>query len=469
MQRALIKKNMLLISLIFLTLAIIGFTIEKTNDSRPYNSIGIGIGLISALIFSITFSIFVNSVSTPQGGYYIVNFVPWTEAFSRLFDDVMFWLLFFLVGGAVSQGISHLISSYIKNRKREKNAKLCKTIEKEKQSSTSISVEKLTDQKTLADIAMSDTAWHVCGPAIYKLSDDALLAEVAKKAKNPDVRIEAIKKITDQGALSYVAQNDSVSSVKLEALKKLNDQAIVQKVFMKMAKTAKEVAMRITAVKAITDQSFLIDMAQNENESTVRIEAVRNRKLTDQRILADIIKNEKVSNIRKAAVWKLNDQAVLTDVIMNDTDFSIVLDTERRMKDLGLSIDSSAQERIRDAKAGLKQKGKEQQKAAAKRKQTEALEKAYSSKPSSILDKYRAGLSFLDECGAFDEAKFRKFNHVIGNRFSEVDITTQLRNAELMIRGMENIKQTLRSTMVEGISMFEELERSGIDLSKFEV
>jgi len=38
-----------------------------------------------------------------------------------------------------------------------------------------------------------------------------------------------------------------------------------------------------------------------------------------------------------------------------------------------------------------------------------------------------------------------------------------------MIRGMEDLKQTLRSTMVEGISMFEELERQGIDLSKYDV
>ena len=34
---------------------------------------------------------------------------------------------------------------------------------------------------------------------------------------------------------------------------------------------------------------------------------------------------------------------------------------------------------------------------------------------------------------------------------------------------MEDLKQTLRSTMVEAISVFEELERKGIDLSKYNV
>ena len=90
-------------------------------------------------------------------------------------------------------------------------------------------------------------------------------------------------------------------------------------------------------------------------------------------------------------------------------------------------------------------------------------------KKTNILDEYRAGLSYLDECGAFDEAKFRKFNHIIGNRFSEADITNQLKNAELMIKGMEDLKQLLRSNMVEGISTFEELKRNGIDLSKYDV
>jgi len=90
-------------------------------------------------------------------------------------------------------------------------------------------------------------------------------------------------------------------------------------------------------------------------------------------------------------------------------------------------------------------------------------------KKTSILDEYQAGLSYLDECGAFDESKFRKFNHIIGNRFSDADITTQLKNAELMIKGMEELKQLLRSNMVEGISTFEELERNGIDLSIYDV
>lgn len=87
----------------------------------------------------------------------------------------------------------------------------------------------------------------------------------------------------------------------------------------------------------------------------------------------------------------------------------------------------------------------------------------------SILDQYRAGLAYLDGCGAFDEAKFREFNRVTGGRFSEGDIQGQLANARRMMGGMEDLRKVLRSTMLESIQTFEQLQRSGIDLSKYKL
>ena len=82
---------------------------------------------------------------------------------------------------------------------------------------------------------------------------------------------------------------------------------------------------------------------------------------------------------------------------------------------------------------------------------------------------YRAGLSYLDGCGAFDESKLREFSRITGNRFSEADIKNQLASAQQMLRGMEDLKQTLHSTMTEAVHTFEELEQKGIDLSKYKV
>ncbi len=76
---------------------------------------------------------------------------------------------------------------------------------------------------------------------------------------------------------------------------------------------------------------------------------------------------------------------------------------------------------------------------------------------------------YLDGCESFDESQFREFNRIIGNRFSDADIAQQLDNARLMMRGMDDLKQVLRSSSVEAIDVFEEMERQGIDLSKFNV
>ena len=72
---------------------------------------------------------------------------------------------------------------------------------------------------------------------------------------------------------------------------------------------------------------------------------------------------------------------------------------------------------------------------------------------TGILDAYRASLSYLVGCTEFNEAAFQEFNRILGNRFSDEDIETQIRNVQLMIRGMEDLKQVLRSSTVFNISL----------------
>ena len=111
-------------------------------------------------------------------------------------------------------------------------------------------------------------------------------------------------------------------------------------------------------------------------------------------------------------------------------------------------------------------------KTAAKKPAAPAPKAPAAPKPAakkSILTQYREGLAYLDSCGPFNEAKFREFNRITGNRFSEADIQTQRRNASMMIDGMEGVRKAVRSSMVEAVSTFEMLERKGIDLSKYNV
>lgn len=109
------------------------------------------------------------------------------------------------------------------------------------------------------------------------------------------------------------------------------------------------------------------------------------------------------------------------------------------------------------------------QQDSERRKAVEETVGGTSKKATSILDKYRAGLLYLDGCERFDEAEFRELNRIMGNRFSEADIRTQLVNAKSMMRGMDDLKKVLRSNIVEAIGTFEKLEQSGIDLSKYNI
>ncbi len=90
-------------------------------------------------------------------------------------------------------------------------------------------------------------------------------------------------------------------------------------------------------------------------------------------------------------------------------------------------------------------------------------------KKKNILEQYRDGLAYLDSCGTFDEVKLREFNCITGNRFSEADMQNYILSSKNMIKGMEGIKDILRDTMQEGISTFEKIVQSGIDLSKYDI
>jgi hypothetical protein len=89
-------------------------------------------------------------------------------------------------------------------------------------------------------------------------------------------------------------------------------------------------------------------------------------------------------------------------------------------------------------------------------------------KEKTILEQYREGLQYLNGCsGVFTEEQLREFNRIIGNRFPEAEIESLLSKSKLMLRGMDEIKKTLKDNMSEGIAVFEQLEKSGVDLSAY--
>jgi|GEM_PF-1739308 len=169
-------------------------------------------------------------------------------------------------------------------------------------------------QKKLAGVAKNDK--DVRRIAVEKLTDQKVLADFDKNAKDRQVRYAAVEKITKQKVLADIAKNDKDSAgVRMTAVEKLIDQNLLADI----VKNAKDRQVRHAAVEKITEQDVLADIAKNDKDSAgVRMTAVE--KLTDQNLLADIAKNAKDRQVRHAAVEKITEQDVLADIAKNDKD-----------------------------------------------------------------------------------------------------------------------------------------------------
>lgn len=82
-------------------------------------------------------------------------------------------------------------------------------------------VEKLCDSAALAEVALNEKDGYTRGIATKKLTDQTVLAEIARRDKNEFVRGEAVEKLTDQTVLAEIAHEDKSFDVVLAAIKSL--------------------------------------------------------------------------------------------------------------------------------------------------------------------------------------------------------------------------------------------------------
>lgn len=87
-------------------------------------------------------------------------------------------------------------------------------------------VEKITDEKVLANIAKIDEWDEIRHKAVKKISEESLLADIAKnESDSSDVCKEAIKKISDESLLADVAINNS--NYGHNAVEKISDESLL--------------------------------------------------------------------------------------------------------------------------------------------------------------------------------------------------------------------------------------------------
>lgn len=178
-------------------------------------------------------------------------------------------------------------------------------------------VAKETDQRNLAEIYHKAQVQDVRNAAMQRLTDQTVLAELAKSRPYDSIALmEIIEKLTDQSTLADIAQNSGIANVRIAALDKLTDQNLAHDIFTDIIRKSKkvgDVGIRMGAVRILTNQNMLAELAKNDIIYSVRAAAVE--KLTDQEALTQIAKYDVMLNVRLAAAKRLTDRGLAEEIV----------------------------------------------------------------------------------------------------------------------------------------------------------
>ena len=173
-------------------------------------------------------------------------------------------------------------------------------------------IERLTDQKVLADLVLKDESIQIREAALTRVTDQKVLAEAALKDASEHVRITAIGRLNDQKVLAEVALGSVPEGFRLVAVRRLTDQKVLAEVALKDASEY----VRVSAVERLTDQKVLADLVLKDESIQIREAAIAN--LTDQTLLATVALSCESADYRSLAIEKLTDEAVLLEVVTKE-------------------------------------------------------------------------------------------------------------------------------------------------------
>lgn len=157
---------------------------------------------------------------------------------------------------------------------------------------------------------------------------------------NPKVRKAAIKKLTDQKLLLNVAINDNVNVVREVAVQKLKHQEVLADI----AKNDTDIMVRCSAIKNINAPEELEDFVNKNEHDFIRLTAIK--KINNQNLLYAIAKNDTELLIQVRAVYNLTNMELLNDIANNSTKWNVRIASIKKMKSIEsneyvLSLDSS--------------------------------------------------------------------------------------------------------------------------------
>jgi len=158
-----------------------------------------------------------------------------------------------------------------------------KSDDKEKRIKAVEKVIAKNDQQKLVEIAYESTYRDAGKLAVTMINDENVLGDIVLDAENSFVRDAAFKKISNKDVLIDIAKNSRDEDICLEAAVKGD----VKEVIVDIAKNTwigryfvgeygKIPHVRLKAVRNISDESVLVDIANNSQEDyVVRLEAIQ--------------------------------------------------------------------------------------------------------------------------------------------------------------------------------------------------
>lgn len=157
--------------------------------------------------------------------------------------------------------------------------------------------------------------------AIKNLTEQAELLRIGRTHRDPDFRKAAFSRLADQTVLAEIAWHESDVHIRVDAVEYLTDQALLQK----LVAEDKEPRVRGAAAQALKDENVLEQMALGDESEHVR--RIASNRLTSEAALARVATHDANNNythdIRLAAVRKITDETVLSQVAIGDGHYQV--------------------------------------------------------------------------------------------------------------------------------------------------
>lgn len=197
-------------------------------------------------------------------------------------------------------------------------------------------LECISDEKIIADL-WCNSGIEFSNVSLNKVSNPELLARIAKEAPNNQNRRKALDLVPNSDEMLYDIYKRTGDT---SAVYKIKDEDILKEIF----NSAKDMDVCRDAISHIHDESFLrevfktfdrnsvTDRCLNCKGDRVRIAIVNN--ISDESFLEDVANNYVDSYVREAAVKKVNDKSVLSSIEENDSDLHVRQAARKRLEQL---------------------------------------------------------------------------------------------------------------------------------------